>query len=205
MGGAMSIVLAGSTSGTITLQEPAVAGTNTLSLPAATGTIALTGAAVTTSQLPAGTILQVRTNTVDGVISTTTQGDPSDITKGAQVFSLSFTPLFASSVLLVQTSSIVISEETNFGDIQWLALWNGATFVAANSGGALFTHYVSNLNVNHLSLNNSFSAGSTSARTISVRAGMGGSAGTTYINGNSTSNYSGSSARIQMTVWEIAA
>ena len=42
----MSIVLAGSTSGTITLQEPAVAGTNTLSLPAATGTVALT------SQLP---------------------------------------------------------------------------------------------------------------------------------------------------------
>jgi hypothetical protein len=46
MGGAMSIVLAGSTSGTITLQEPAVAGTNTISLPASTGTVALT------SQLP---------------------------------------------------------------------------------------------------------------------------------------------------------
>jgi hypothetical protein len=46
MGDSMSIVLAGSTSGTITLQEPAVAGTNTLNLPAATGTLALT------SQLP---------------------------------------------------------------------------------------------------------------------------------------------------------
>jgi hypothetical protein len=37
----MSIVLAGSTSGTITLQEPAVAGTNTLNLPAQTGTLAI--------------------------------------------------------------------------------------------------------------------------------------------------------------------
>jgi len=36
----MSIVLLGSTSGSITLQEPAVAGTNTLTLPATTATLA---------------------------------------------------------------------------------------------------------------------------------------------------------------------
>ena len=35
----MSIVLVGSTSGSITLQEPAVAGTTTLNLPATTGTV----------------------------------------------------------------------------------------------------------------------------------------------------------------------
>ena len=39
----MSIVLQGSTSGSITLQEPAIAGSNTISLPAATGTAVLTG------------------------------------------------------------------------------------------------------------------------------------------------------------------
>ena len=39
----MSIVLLGSTSGSITLQEPAVAGTNTLSLPAVTGTFVVAG------------------------------------------------------------------------------------------------------------------------------------------------------------------
>jgi hypothetical protein len=38
----MSIVLVGSTSGSITLQEPAVAGTTVLDLPAVSGTIALT-------------------------------------------------------------------------------------------------------------------------------------------------------------------
>lgn len=37
----MSIVILGSTSGSITLQEPAVAGTTTISLPASTGTMAL--------------------------------------------------------------------------------------------------------------------------------------------------------------------
>jgi hypothetical protein len=37
----MSIVMVGSTSGSITLQEPAVAGSNTINLPAATGTAVL--------------------------------------------------------------------------------------------------------------------------------------------------------------------
>jgi len=39
----MSIVLVGSTSGSVTLQEPAVAGTTTLNLPAATGTVMVSG------------------------------------------------------------------------------------------------------------------------------------------------------------------
>jgi hypothetical protein len=39
----MSIVLQGSTSGSVTLQEPAVAGSTTLNLPAATGTVMVSG------------------------------------------------------------------------------------------------------------------------------------------------------------------
>ncbi len=39
----MSIVLVGSSSGSITLQEPAVAGTTTLNLPATSGTVVVTG------------------------------------------------------------------------------------------------------------------------------------------------------------------
>jgi len=38
----MSLILQGSTSGSVTLQEPAVAGTTVLNLPAVTGTVALT-------------------------------------------------------------------------------------------------------------------------------------------------------------------
>ena len=41
----MSIVLQGSTSGSITLQEPAVAGNTVLSLPATSGTVAINGPA----------------------------------------------------------------------------------------------------------------------------------------------------------------
>jgi hypothetical protein len=65
MGDSMSaIVLSGDTSGTITLDAPAIAGTNTINLPASTGTLALT------SQLPVagpafsayGTALQSASN-----------------------------------------------------------------------------------------------------------------------------------------------
>jgi len=44
----MSIVLVGSTSGSITLQEPAVAGTTVLDLPATSGTLVVAGGALGT-------------------------------------------------------------------------------------------------------------------------------------------------------------
>jgi hypothetical protein len=159
--------------------------------------------AVNTAQAGAGGVLQVATNSFDGVVIATVSGAANVITNGVQLFSVSFTPTSATSTILVQTSTIVISEETNVGDIGWLALWDGTTFIAANSGGGYASHYVSGLNVTHVSLNNSYAAGSTATRTISVRAGF--NAGTTiYINGNSTYNFTGSQARVQMTVWEIA-
>ena len=52
----MSIVLLGSTSGSITLQEPAVAGTTTLTLPATTGTVVVGSSAVSAAgQIPFST------------------------------------------------------------------------------------------------------------------------------------------------------
>jgi len=50
----MSIVLVGSTSGSVTLQEPAVAGTTVIDLPATSGTMVVTGGAQTV-QFAAGT------------------------------------------------------------------------------------------------------------------------------------------------------
>jgi hypothetical protein len=58
----MSIVLVGSTSGSITLQEPAVAGTTVLDLPAVSGTILTTassGQSIPKAALPTGSVLQV--------------------------------------------------------------------------------------------------------------------------------------------------
>jgi len=58
----MSIVLQGSTSGSITLQEPAIAGSTVLSLPATSGTLITTGSTgqvIPKAALPTGSVLQV--------------------------------------------------------------------------------------------------------------------------------------------------
>jgi hypothetical protein len=147
-------------------------------------------------------LLQVASTTRDGAFITSNAGVPSTITNGTQVFSLNFTPVSATSTILVMTNTIVLSEEANTGDICWLALWDGSTFICASSGGALFNHFGGNLQVTNASICNSYAAGSTTTRTIQIRAGV--DAGAVWVNGNSSYNYTGSSSRIQMTVMEIA-
>ena len=85
----MSIVLVGSTSGSITLQEPAVAGTTVLDLPAVSGTI------VTTGSPQSGSVLQV----VNGTYAT--QVSNSTTTYADTGLTASITPKFATSTILV--------------------------------------------------------------------------------------------------------
>jgi hypothetical protein len=63
----MSIVLVGSSSGSITLQEPAVAGTTTLNLPATSGTVVVTGTTPTLNGItfPATQSPSADANTLD--------------------------------------------------------------------------------------------------------------------------------------------
>jgi hypothetical protein len=76
----MSIVLIGSTSGSCTLQEQAVAGTTVLTLPTTSGTILTTGSSgqsIPKAALPTGSVLQVvnATGTNGASNSTTTFAD----------------------------------------------------------------------------------------------------------------------------------
>lgn len=54
-----SIIVAGDTSGTVTLQAPSVAGTTTLTLPSTSGNVLTSASSLAASQLPAGSVLQV--------------------------------------------------------------------------------------------------------------------------------------------------
>ena len=96
----MSIVMVGSTSGSITLQEPAVAGNTVLDLPNTSGTILTTGSSgqsIPKAALPTGSVLQVvqGTSTTE---TTTTNGtsSPVDTTLSATI-----TPTSSSSKILV--------------------------------------------------------------------------------------------------------
>jgi len=95
----MSIILQGSTSGSVTLQEPAVAGTTVLTLPATSGTILTSASSVSRSQLPTGSVLQV--------VSTTKSDQFSQSGGGNGVFhditglSVTITPTSATSKILI--------------------------------------------------------------------------------------------------------
>ena len=65
-----SIVVAGDTSGTVTLAAPAVSGTTTLTLPATSGTVLTNG---TNTNFPTGSVLQV----VQGTLGTQTSSSSS--------------------------------------------------------------------------------------------------------------------------------
>lgn len=81
-------VFAGDTSGSITIQAPAVAGTNTLTLPAKTGTILTT--------TTAGTVLQVVYGSLNGQFASTST---SFVSSG---LTASITPSSSSNKILIQ-------------------------------------------------------------------------------------------------------
>jgi len=122
----MSIILQGSTSGSITLQEPAVAGTTVLDLPAVSGTI------LTTTSPKAGNVIQVVSATTSTQVSVSS-GGYTDTTLTATI-----TPTSSSSKILVLVSQAVytaISSGSQYGGIRLL---RGATviFYPAEFSGA---------------------------------------------------------------------
>ena len=113
-----SIVIAGDTSGSVTLQAPAVAGSSVLSLPAVTDTVA--GIAAT----------QTLTNkTLTGAVVNGTVGATTPST-GA------FTTLSASGVTTVQAGTAALPAITTTGDTNTGIFFPAADMIAFTEGGA---------------------------------------------------------------------
>lgn len=125
----MSLVLQGATSGSITLQEPAVAGTTVLSLPATSGTLITTGSTgqvIPKAALPTGSVLQVVQTTKTDTFSTTS-GSLTDITG----MSVSITPSSSTSNVLITFTlgQVAVSSSASVG----IALLRGSTVVGAGA------------------------------------------------------------------------
>ena len=101
----MSIVLVGSTSGSITLQEPAVAGTTVLDLPATSGTILTSASAISASSITTGTLpkAQLPTGSVLQVVSVNNKVQTSTTVNNwiASTLAASITPTSSTSKILV--------------------------------------------------------------------------------------------------------
>ena len=143
----MSLILQGSTSGSVTLQEPAVAGTTVLDLPATSGTVLVGGTQnIPKSALPTGSVLQVVQGSTSTQTSTTSQSY-SDTTLTASI-----TPTSATSKILVlvnQSYRTSASQNNTFGGFRLLrgatAIWtpvtdsNGPYSHGISAAGATFT------------------------------------------------------------------
>lgn len=185
----MSIVFAGSTSGTITLQEPAVAGTNTITLPASTGTL------LTTGSPQSGGVIQVANAVLSGLAST------SSSTYADSGLTVSITPKFATSKILVIVDCVGCSHGTNNTALQLRLVRNSTSIVliedyAGNPTGVAAESYTGGSGCSFLD-----SPATTSATVYKVQFASRANTAVAYINNYGSVN----SVTSTITVMEIAA
>jgi hypothetical protein len=183
----MSLILQGSTSGSVTLQEPAIAGTTVITLPAVSGTLPIIKIGVTQT----------------GAVATGTTQIPSDDTipqntEGDQYMTLAFTPNSATSTLIIQVT-IQVSSSAGGGRMTAALFQDSiANGLAASCQGfetagkpmvIPFTYYMT--------------AGTTSSTTFKVRVGAN-TAGTTTFNGSSSARLYGGIYSSSIIITEIA-
>jgi hypothetical protein len=121
-----AVVIAGDTSGTITLNAPAVSGTTTLTLPTTSGTVLTSASSLTASQLPTGSVLQVVSTqiTAKTTVSVATAGTFYDISG----FSVSITPTNANSKIMF-LAMVNQSSQTTGANRQYLRIVRGSTAI----------------------------------------------------------------------------
>jgi hypothetical protein len=106
-----SLILSGSTSGSVTLESPAVSGTTTLTLPTTSGTVLTNG---TNTNFPAGSVLQVVQVSYNTEFSTTSS------TFADTGLTASITPSSSSNKILVLYSVGYLMQDTNIAGLRLL-------------------------------------------------------------------------------------
>jgi hypothetical protein len=185
----MSLILQGSTSGSITLQEPAVSGSTVLTLPAVTGTV------LTTTSPKAGNVIQVVNATYSTSVSNSTN------TYADTGLSASITPSSSSSKILVivEIAGIVKYSVNTYAQLR-LVRNSGA--ILYFEGLATYTVTASTNAIGGSGCNYLDSPATTSATTYKVQFASGGNVSAVYVQDfGSGINVSTST----MTLMEIAA
>jgi hypothetical protein len=181
----MSIVLQGSTSGSITLQEPAVAGSTVLDLPAVSGTI------LTTTSPKAGNVVQVVN------FSTSTETNATTSTYIDTAITTSITPTSATSkiLVLVSVNGLAKRDQDTTGNLR---LVRGATALVVFGGAFGYTQSTANVSVAGASVGYLDSPATTSSTTYKIQVVNAGNTGSIRVNWDTLANST-------ITLMEIAA
>lgn len=186
-----SIVVAGDTSGTITLSAPAVSGTNTLTLPANTGTVLTTassGQSIPKAALPTGSVLQVITGTDTSERNTTS----TSFGTASNTLSATITPTSNTSKIFIICNTGVFKATGGSG---FVTIYRGSTNLGGAGGMAQFQQAVySSICISYLD-----SPATTSSTTYQLYFRSSDS-NPAYINSNN-----GGGLVCSLTVFEIAA
>jgi hypothetical protein len=153
----MSIVLQGSTSGSVTLQEPAVSGTTVLDLPAVSGTV------LTTTSPKAGNVIQVVNVVYSTVASSTTS------TYVDTGLSASITPSSSSSKILVLVDQGGCGKQTNDTRIKLQLLRGASSIQVIDVGIGAFTNSVATNFIGSISIAYLDSPATTSSTTYKTQ------------------------------------
>jgi len=185
-----SIVVAGDTSGTVTLSAPATAGTTTLTLPTTTGTL------VTSNAMPTGSVLQV----VQG--SFTTQVSTSSSTYSDTGITATITPSSSSNKILVFSSVLGCLKQLSNTKIGLRLVRNSTTVDTFSTETGRSTDYGANaqVDVGTISSVNLDSPATTSATTYKIQFASVANTSNIQIN-----NVSGTTVGSTITLMEIKA
>ena len=180
-----SVVIAGDTSGTVTLTAPAVSGTTTLTLPITSGTV-LTSASNT--GFPTGSILQV----VQGTYVTFTSSSSSSYADTG--LSATITPSSSANKILV--FSTILGTGKNTGNTKiGLQLLRGATAISVfstDTGRSADYGASAQVDVGTISAINLDSPSTTSATTYKIQLASVSNVAQVFINNVNTSPFLGS-------------
>ncbi len=180
----MSIVLQGSTSGSVTLQEPAIAGTTVLDLPAVSGTI------LTTTSPKAGNVIQVVNASLQvGQNSTTSTSFVSS------PLTASITPTSSSSKIFIVVNSVGLISSTSY--VAAYTIYRNSTNLGS-SVGLTFIGVAQSMN---LSMSYLDSPATTSSTAYTVYFRSNNASGTAYLG----DTLGGVSPFSNITLMEIAA
>lgn len=122
-----AVVIAGNTSGTITLDAPNVAGTTVLTLPTTNGTVLTSASSLTASQLPAGSVLQVVNATTSTLSST------SSTSFVATNLTASITPTSSANKILIIVNGIGWASAINV--YAYYTIARGTTVLSSGNTG----------------------------------------------------------------------